>query len=162
MYDSCYPWAENSQNSRSSRPASSVSRLYCLTFSPLSHAFIHSCYPLPSERSTVSMADCSNGGAAIARGSGILGLRHQARSGSDRSSCQSQNLCPCCQIRVLLGGQQIGGGGQLSRVLVWEDKNRRCRETQSRERGHCGVESWIHFYESTIHFLTVQFSSLLM
>lgn len=111
MYDSCYPWAENSQNSRSSRPASSVSRLYCLTFSPLSHAFIHSCYPLPSERSTVSMADCSNGGAAIARGSGILGLRHQARSGSDRSSCQSQNLCPCCQIRVLLGGQQIGGGG---------------------------------------------------
>lgn len=55
-----------------------------------------------------------------------------------------------------------GGGGQLSRVLVWEDKNRRCRETQSRERGHCGVESWIHFYESTIHFLTVQFSSLLM
>ena len=83
------------------------------------------------------MVDCGNGGAAVARGCGILVLRHQAKSGSDRSSCQSQDLCPCCQIRVLLRGQQIGGGESGSRELAWKDKNRRCMETHSRERGHC-------------------------
>lgn len=115
----------------------------------------------PSLPSAVSMADCSNGGAEVARGSGILGLRHQARSGSDRSSCQSQDLCPCCQIRVLLGGQQIGRGVSFPECWCGRIKIGDVGK-HNRERGHCGVESWIHFYESTIHFLTVQFSSLLM
>lgn len=74
---------------------------------------------------TTAMAQCY-AGAAVACGCGVLALRHQAQPGSDRPSCLSQDLCPCCQFRVLQGGKERG-----EVVLAWTDKNRRCKETQS-------------------------------
>lgn len=71
----------------------------------------------PSEAlSHVSRRQIS-GGAALWRGGcsprrrlrvSALALRHKAQSGSDRPSCHSQGLCPCCQFVVLLWGKQRG------------------------------------------------------
>lgn len=141
-----------------------------LRLSPLlSHFFtIISCFHPFMLSPPVRAKHCLYGGLQQWRGSDSPRLRH---TGSQTPSqvwkwqvqlSESESVSLLSDQSASWRAADRGGGGQLSRVLVWEDKNRRCRETQSRERGHCGVESWIHFYESTIHFLTVQFSSLLM
>lgn len=58
-------------------------------------------------------------------------------SGSDRPSCLSQDLCPCCQFRVLLGGGKRGEGSAKTEKGRWwwrcgQLKIGNCSQTLSR------------------------------